>query len=56
VIKKTTGNCAKLIMLKINEADTSALKRLLPNRTQERRIRARKGIEVSMNEGTLTFP
>jgi hypothetical protein len=43
-------------MLKMNEADISALKRLLPNRTQERRKNARKRREVSMNEGALTFP
>jgi len=43
-------------MLKINEADISALNRFLPNRTQERRNNALIRIETSIKEGALTFP
>jgi hypothetical protein len=38
-IKLITGICAIKKMLKINDAQTSALKRLLPKRTQARRKR-----------------
>ena len=43
-------------MLKIKEAAISALKRFLPNKTQERRKTAIKITETSMKEGAFTFP